>query len=138
MHTCPAALVLAIVALLPVAATAALAPCPSSPNCVSSDAADAGHRITPIALDVAPEVAADRLRRALATLPRVRIVADDGRHIRAEATSLLFRFVDDVDLVIDADARVIRMRSASRTGYSDLGANRRRLEAIRREYETVR
>jgi len=61
-------------------------------------------------------------------------VSDDGRHIRAEATSCLFRFVDDVDLVVDEAAGVIHMRSASRTGYSDLGANRKRLEAIRRAY----
>jgi len=120
-------------AVLPAGGTV-LAPCPSSPNCVSTDATDPGHAIAPIPLDVAPDVAAGRLRQALATLPRVRIVSDDGRHIRAEATSCLFRFVDDVDLVVDEAAGVIHMRSASRTGYSDLGANRKRLEAIRRAY----
>jgi len=133
-----AATVFAWMALLPTVATAALAPCPSSPNCVSTDATDAAHAIAPIPFDVTPAVAVDRLRRALATLPGLRIVADDGRYIRAEARSRLFRFVDDVEFVIDAAARVIRMRSASRTGHWDLGANRRRLERIRTAWDAMR
>jgi uncharacterized protein (DUF1499 family) len=137
MRTGQAAPTLAFVALLPALAAAMLPPCPSSPNCVSTEAHDTTHAIAPIAFDVPPPVAADRLRRALATLPRLRIVADDGRRIRAEAKSRLFRFVDDVDLVIDSDARVIRMRSASRTGYWDVGANRRRLERIRAAWQAT-
>ncbi len=133
-----AALVLSLAAMTPLtAAVAPLAPCPSSPNCVSTAATDSRHAIAPISFDGTPDAAADRLRRALASIPGLRIVADDGRHIRAEATSRLLRFVDDIDLVIDADARVIRMRSASRVGYSDLGANRRRLERLRAAWQRV-
>jgi uncharacterized protein (DUF1499 family) len=54
--------------------------------------------------------------------------------LRAQFTSFLFRFVDDVDCVVDAPAGVIQIRSASRVGYSDLGANRKRVEAIRRAF----
>jgi uncharacterized protein (DUF1499 family) len=32
----------------------AFAPCPSSPNCLSSDASDSGHQIAPFKLTVAP------------------------------------------------------------------------------------
>jgi uncharacterized protein (DUF1499 family) len=115
-----------------------LPPCGSAPNCVSTGATDVDHAIPPIPVDVGADAAADRLRRALATLPRVQVVEDDGRHLRAEARSALFRFVDDVDLLVDEAGGMVRMRSASRVGYWDLGANRRRLEAIRGAYALTR
>lgn len=108
-----------------------LAPCPASPNCVSSLAADAGHQIAPIAFSGDPAQAMRRLRTVIEAMPRTRIVSDSGTALRAEFTSRLFRFVDDVDCVVDAPAGVIQIRSASRVGYSDLGANRKRVEAIR-------
>jgi uncharacterized protein (DUF1499 family) len=110
---------------------ATLAPCPASPNCVSSLAADAAHHIAPIAFSGDPAQAMRRLRAVIEAMPRTRIVADSGTALRAEFTSRLFRFVDDVDCVVDAPAGVIQVRSASRVGYSDLGANRKRVEAIR-------
>jgi uncharacterized protein (DUF1499 family) len=39
--------------------------------------------------------------------------------------------VDDVEFRVDAAAHLIRVRSAARTGYFDLGVNRRRVEDIR-------
>ncbi|MBN2243722.1 MAG: DUF1499 domain-containing protein [Acidobacteria bacterium] len=51
-----------------------------------------------------------------------------------EYTSRLFRFVDDVEFYLDDERKVIDFRSASRTGYSDLGVNRKRMETIRKKY----
>lgn len=51
--------------------------------------------------------------------------------LHAEATSLVFRFVDDVDAILNAETGLIHIRSASRVGYSDLGVNRRRMEKLR-------
>ncbi len=48
-----------------------------------------------------------------------------------EFTSFLLRFVDDVEFLFDDETKTIHFRSASRTGYGDLGANRRRMEEIR-------
>ena len=108
-----------------------LAPCPSSPNCVSSLAADARHQIAPLAFRGDPAQAMQRLRAVIEAMPRTRIVSASDQALRAEFTSALFRFVDDVDCVVDPSAGVIQIRSASRVGYSDLGANRKRVEAIR-------
>ena len=104
-----------------------LPPCPSSPNCVSSQAASAGRQIEPLRFEESPEAAQERARRALGGLPRCRIVEDEPGYLHAEATSALFRFVDDVELAVDADAGVIHLRSASRIGRWDMGANRRRM-----------
>ena len=43
----------------------------------------------------------------------------------------MFRFVDDVEFLLDDATGQIYFRSASRVGRSDLGVNRRRMEAIR-------
>src|SRR5262245_46267656 len=109
----------------------ALAPCPSKPNCVSSLARDAAHQIAPIAFRGDPAQAMRRLRAVIEAMPRTHIVSASDSALRAEFTSRLFRFVDDVDCVVDSAAGVIQIRSASRVGYSDLGVNRTRVEAIR-------
>jgi uncharacterized protein (DUF1499 family) len=109
----------------------ALAPCPASPNCVSSQATDAAHHVAPLPFTGDPGAAMRRLRAVIAAMPRTRIVAASDTALHAEFTSRLLRFVDDVDCVVDPAAGVIQIRSASRVGYSDLGANRTRVEAIR-------
>jgi uncharacterized protein (DUF1499 family) len=59
------------------------------------------------------------------------VVERGGRYLRANATSALFRFVDDVDFLVDPDGSVLHMRSASRVGEGDMGVNRRRYELFR-------
>ena len=68
---------------------------------------------------------------AVRALPRTRIVEEERDYLRVEVRSAFFRFVDDVELAIDADAGLVHFRSASRVGHSDLGANRRRMETLR-------
>jgi uncharacterized protein (DUF1499 family) len=50
-------------------------------------------------------------------------------------TSLLARFVDDVEIVFDDATKSIHFRSAARTGYYDFGVNRRRMEEVRRRLD---
>jgi uncharacterized protein (DUF1499 family) len=116
---------------------AKLAACPSSPNCVSSQAADADHRIEPLPIRTTPEEGMARLAEIISAMPRTRIVAQNPDYLRAEFTSRIFSWVDDVEAYLDAEAKLIHLRSSSRTGYSDLGANRSRIEAIRERYAAV-
>jgi uncharacterized protein (DUF1499 family) len=111
-----------------------LAPCPSSPNCVCSCDADAGHRIDPLRYDGSAEEAMLRLRGVLDSWPRTRIVTSIGDYLHAECTSLVFRYVDDVEFLINRTSGVIHCRSASRAGRSDFGVNRRRIEGIRQGF----
>lgn len=111
-----------------------LLPCPSSPNCVCSQDEEAGHHIEPLRFTGSPREAWDRLHVLLGTLPRTRVVSRDDRYLHAEFTTLLLRFVDDVEFLLDEAASVIHVRSASRIGHSDLGANRTRIEAIRQRW----
>src|SRR5262249_37413591 len=95
-----------------------LADCPKSPNCVCTQCYDPQHRIEPISFDGSPAEAMRRIKAAVATLPRTRVVTETDNYLRAEATSSIFRFVDDVEFYVDRDAKLIHFRSASRAGYS--------------------
>jgi uncharacterized protein (DUF1499 family) len=111
-----------------------LAACPDSPNCVCSQAEDEEHAIAPIRFEGSADDAWRKLHDVVAGWPRTRIVQEDGNYLHAECASLLFRFVDDVEFLLDRDARVIQMRSASRVGRSDLGVNRKRMEEMRQAF----
>lgn len=108
-----------------------LAECPKSPNCVSSQTTDAEHRMEPISFIGSPVDAFKRLLTIIEAYPRTQIVTSDEHYLHAEFTTLLFRYVDDGEFLLDADAHVIHFRSASRTGHSDLGLNRKRIDEIR-------
>ena len=114
-----------------------LAACPSSPNCVSSQAPDEAHRIEPLPIRTTPEEEMRRLADILRGMPRTKIVTEAPDYLRAEFTSRIFRWVDDVEASLDADAKRIQLRSASRTGYSDLGVNRSRVDRIRERWDAV-
>ena len=108
-----------------------LAPCPSSPNCVSSDARDSTHKISPFQLDVPPTEVWRVTRKLVSELPRTRIVNETSDYLHAECRSALLGFVDDLELHLRPSEGVIAIRSAARLGYSDFGVNRRRIEVLR-------
>ena len=106
---------------------------PSSPNAVSSQAADGYHKIAPLAYKGTQEQAMKALNAIIEGTPNTRIVETKPDYLYAEYTSGLLGFVDDVEFYFPPAARIIHARSASRLGYSDMGVNRKRIEAIRAE-----
>ena len=105
--------------------------CPSSPNCVSSDATDASHHVDAFALSAPPAQAWRALGELVRALPRTTVVTEDRSYLHAECASALFGFVDDLELHLRASENAIEVRSAARSGYSDMGVNRRRVERLR-------
>jgi uncharacterized protein (DUF1499 family) len=116
-----------------------LAPCPRTPNCVSTEAPPgSSKRMDPIPYTGSLDAARARLLQILREYQRTRIVSDPGlepRYLKAECRSAVFRFVDDIEFVFDEGAKLIRFRSASRLGRKDFGVNRKRMEAIRAMFE---
>ncbi len=102
-----------------------LTPCPDSPNCVSSFANDETHGIQPLAASLA------EVEQVLLGFDDTNIVSSDGDYLYAEFTTRIMGYVDDVEFLYDRENGVTHVRSASRLGYSDLGANRNRIERIR-------
>jgi len=117
--------------------TTPLAPCPESPNCVSSQAAESDHEhyIEPFRFSGDPAEAWQRLKAAVLAEKRVTVMVEQSNYLRAEMRSLLFRFVDDIEFFLASDKNLIHVRSASRVGYSDFGVNRKRVERIRAAFD---
>ncbi|MCA8941395.1 MAG: DUF1499 domain-containing protein, partial [Planctomycetes bacterium] len=55
-----------------------------------------------------------------------------------ECTTAVWRFVDDLELLLDDERSVIDVRSASRVGEFDFGANRGRVETLRSLFGALR
>ena len=111
--------------------------CPPSPNCVSSQATDNEHFIEPLHYQGTQQAAQQHLLQILKSEARTKIVTEEEHYLRAEFTSALLGFVDDVEFYFPEQAageKIIHVRSASRIGYSDLGVNRERLERIRAKF----
>ena len=109
-----------------------LAPCPATPNCVSSQTDNEEQRIRPFHFNAPPEVAFNRLAQVLAARADATLVEQTDRDLRAELHTTLF--VDDGEFLLNPAEQVIEVRSSSRLGYYDFGENRRRLEEIRRAF----
>ena len=110
--------------------------CPATPNCVCSEAGgtDPARAIDPLPLAGREHTAAwQALQDAVAALGG-EVVLSTGDSLAATFRTPLFGFVDDLEARLDRDAGVIQLRSASRVGHSDLGANRKRIERIARHY----
>ena len=63
-------------------------------------------------------------------MPRTVVVEATDSYLHAEASSALFGFVDDLELLAVGDG--IEARSVSRLGDSDLGVNAARLAQLER------
>lgn len=115
-----------------VAPTERMAACPTIPNCVSSLARDDRHRVEPFTFEGDPDAAWQRLREVVASLPGTSVVVDESAYLRAECSSRIFGFIDDMEFALERERGRIHVRSASRVGYSDLGVNRRRVGRVHR------
>ena len=114
-----------------------LSPCPDLPNCVSSQSSDKAHFIEPLHYTGNLADARQKLINVLENAKRVHLAKVDMNYIHAEFRSSIFRFVDDLEFLFPPDKNIIHVRSASRKGYYDFGANRRRVEQIRSTLEKV-
>ena len=122
------------------ASKGSLAACPSTPNCVSSQAMDEVHQIE--AIDYAASGLSTRqvmqaLKQIVDDSERAEVLRTEEGYLYAEFTSRLMGFVDDVEFLCDAEHQRIEVRSASRLGESDLGINRRRIESIRTQLQSL-
>ena len=111
-----------------------LSDCPDNPNCVSSSSSRPESKILPIELREATSDAKRKLENVIKRMPGSQIVESTEYYLHAEFRSRILGFVDDLEILIDEQQRLIFMRSASRVGHSDLGVNRKRCEELRRLY----
>ncbi len=108
-----------------------LSPCPDSPNCVVSEIIeDDSHYVAPVHYPEA--LSKDSLDLVKLVIQEIggKITIEEEAYIAASFTSTFFGFVDDLECRNDMANHTIHLRSASRVGHSDFGANRERVELI--------
>ena len=108
-----------------------LAACPDKPNCVSSRARDTKHAVAPMRLKEGAVGVWATIRETVSGLPRCTIVKATDRYLHATCKSRLFGFTDDLEMRLEPDTGIVDIRSAARSGYSDFGVNRKRVEGLR-------
>jgi uncharacterized protein (DUF1499 family) len=111
--------------------------CPSAPNCVNSlsSMTDETHYTPPFRYDSLFPDAKRILLEIIEEYPRTRVTLVQERYIHAEFRSAFFGFVDDVEFLFPEDHPIVHVRSASRVGQGDLGANRKRVDELRKMFE---
>lgn len=112
-------------------------PCPNSPNCVSTFATDARHKIDSIPMTMSIHEAKVKLYNVIVDMPRTTIITNGPNYIHAEFRSAIWGFIDDVQIYLDETTQSIQFKSSSRLGYGDGNVNRKRMEAIRTAFDTT-
>nr|WP_240474063.1 DUF1499 domain-containing protein [Salinivibrio socompensis] len=109
--------------------------CGDSPNCVST--ADTRKKFQLAPLYIANDsVTFSTIVAHIAAMPRAEVVTSQDNYAHLRFTTKVLRFVDDVEVSLAGNQ--LALRSASRIGYYDFGANRQRAEAIRQRLTDVR
>lgn len=112
--------------------------CPATPNCVNSQATEKQHAIEPIIVRQTITEAKTHLVQILKSLKKCKITRVKNDYIRAEFSSSIFGFTDDVEFYfqdMNSNKIIIHVRSASRIGRSDFDVNRKRIEQISKQFQ---
>lgn len=111
-----------------------LTKCSSKPNCVCTEYSDLAHYMEPFVLPTSvqdPDTAIAILIKVIESSGGVvQSIIKENRYIAAEFSSRILGFVDDFEVRIDMEERLVHFRSASREGYSDFGVNKARTQTI--------
>jgi uncharacterized protein (DUF1499 family) len=108
-----------------------LAICGNKPNCVCSLDNRPNYMILPLDWAGSEAMGIEKIESLVNSFPRTKVISKSGNYLHAEFRTSIFGFIDDVEFLVDVNAKKIHIRSASRLGYSDLGANLSRVEKLR-------
>ena len=118
--------------------TLALAGCSPLPNCVSSTTFIFYNRTQKFELAIPGEEAWPKIKEVVAKIPRTEIVEDNDVYIHAKCRSRVFRFVDNLELLLHPDKKNIAVRSSSAIAIFDFGVNRWRIYQLRKTLEEMK
>ena len=106
-----------------------LSPCPDKPNCICTEyPEDESHFTEAITFtEKSTKILTHAIENAIQDTGGI-IINQQADYIYATYTSSIFRYVDDFEIRIDYKKKLIHIRSASRVGHSDMGANLKRIE----------
>lgn len=106
-----------------------LLPCPARPNCVCSEGPGQASGVAPLRFSGESDRAWARMVRIVQQMGG-QVLQEENGYLHAVFRSRIYRFIDDLELRLDREQRVIHLRSAARAGSSDFGVNRKRAEQL--------
>ena len=109
-----------------------LKPCPNSPNCEQTYSEKKRKNMDPLPFSGDLVSSKEKLKNYLITLERVKLIKETENYLHYEFVTKRGNYTDDVEFYFDNSCNCIHFRSASRVGYGDLGANKRRMRRISR------
>jgi uncharacterized protein (DUF1499 family) len=115
-----------------------LKPCPSSPNCVSSQTNAMKHRMEPIPFAGPIELAQARLREVIQAIPRSKITEEEPGYLAVSFRSRIFGFIDEAEFSLHENTSLVHFRSGACSGYYDFGVNRSRMLRIAESFREAR
>ena len=108
-----------------------LAPLPATPNAVSSQTDQKKQQVDPLPFIGDLQQTKQTLLLAIDSYPgKSQVISATDTYIHCVFSTPRLRFKDDVEFFLDAGDRLVHFRSASRSGYSDRGMNRKRYEEL--------
>lgn len=108
--------------------------CPSSPNCVSTQATRKRKRMKPLSFTHSVTAANVKLKNQMLLYPNATLISENGNYLHYEFKTKVGKFIDDVEFLFDEKTKQLHFRSASRKGWSDMGANKRRMKKVRKHW----
>jgi len=108
-----------------------LGDCPNTPNCQGSESTRSDQLTDRFEISQSADQAIKTLANIISTYHGYAIVEQTDRYLHATFETRFMGFVDDVEFLLSDDRQSIQVRSASRLGKSDLGANAKRINRLR-------
>jgi uncharacterized protein (DUF1499 family) len=111
-----------------------LAPISKKPNNVSTQTEDAEKKVPTLPFKATPEATMNAIKAAVAGYGGGKIQQETNDYLYVVFTTSLMKYHDDVEFWLDTENKEVHFRSSSRAGYSDMGLNRKRWEALAELY----
>ncbi|WP_079529212.1 DUF1499 domain-containing protein [Halobacillus hunanensis] len=111
-----------------------LAPCPNSPNCISTQAQRPPQKMESLPFFHDKDGAKNVILNIIGAEKGTEIQSQHEDYLHVVFTSKFLKFKDDVEFYFDQLEERVHFRSASRVGCIDFGVNRKRMERISKEY----
>ena len=108
------------------------------PSCISTDSSNGCAKMEPFSFQGELNEAMFRLVRTVEAIPRSRVTGIGPDYLLVEFTNKGSKAVDDVEFHLDPNLKLIHFKTSSKQGEPDLGANQRRMEEIKKVFESLK
>lgn len=109
-------------------------PLSKRPNGVSTQTEEIAKKISPLPFKGNLDQTYEKVLKAIASYSQHHIKSQRDQYLHIVFKTGRMKYKDDAEFYFDIEEQLVHYRSASRIGYSDLGLNRQRYEAIRLAY----